>query len=140
MRVIKKEKGITGPTRLSSNPNRPVVPPVVPLDSPQASGKVSKNLEKSSASLPNVKQQIKLTLKSSMATKPTNKTVLEKLGDDQTDASNVGKKRKADDGEIKVKKEKKKEKKSGADRRQELLKQLKAVENAIAKKRTKMDE
>ena len=35
--------------------------------------------------------------------------------------------------------EKKKEKKSAADRREELLKQLKAVENAIAKKRTKIN-
>ena len=34
--------------------------------------------------------------------------------------------------------ESKKEKKSAADRREELLKQLKAVENAIAKKRTKI--
>ena len=38
----------------------------------------------------------------------------------------------------KEKKEKKKESKSAADRRDELLKQLKAVENAIAKKRTKI--
>ena len=35
--------------------------------------------------------------------------------------------------------DKKKEKKSAADRREELLKQLKAVENAIAKKRTKIN-
>ncbi len=34
---------------------------------------------------------------------------------------------------------KKKDKKTAADRREELLKQLKAVENAIAKKRTKME-
>ena len=38
----------------------------------------------------------------------------------------------------KEKKDKKKESKSAADRRDELLKQLKAVENAIAKKRTKI--
>ena len=36
-------------------------------------------------------------------------------------------------------KEGKREKKSAADRREELLKQLKAVENAIAKKRTKIE-
>ena len=40
--------------------------------------------------------------------------------------------------EIKKEKKEKKEKKSAADRREELLKQLKAVENAIAKKRTKL--
>ena len=42
--------------------------------------------------------------------------------------------------EIKKEKKEKKEKKSEADRREELLKQLKAVENAIAKKRVKISE
>ena len=40
---------------------------------------------------------------------------------------------------IDKKTEVKKEKKSAADRREELMKQLKAVENAIAKKRVKID-
>ena len=88
-----------------------------------------------------------MTLKTSLAAKPTNRSVLEKLGDEE------GRKEKAtrppekvdktvavESGKDKEKKDKKrdKDKKSAADRREELLKQLKAVENAIAKKRTRI--
>ena len=103
-------------------------------------------------------KQIKLTLKSSISVSKS-KNVLEKLGIDESgekksskDGGSSKSKDKADkhsengsssrDSERdKVKKDKKreKEKKSNADRREELLKQLKAVENAIAKKRTRID-
>lgn len=77
-----------------------------------------------------------MTLKNSLAAKPTNQTVLEQLGNEEAaQSAAAGRKRKSTD-EAKAKK--KKEKKSTADRREELLKQLQAVENAIAKKRTKM--
>ena len=90
------------------------------------------------------KQQIKLTLKSSSSHhRPTaNKSVLEKLGYTESDASSSRKRKASTDemGKVKIKQEKKdkpikKEKKSQADRREELLKQLEAVENAIKKKR-----
>jgi len=86
-----------------------------------------------------------------------NKSVLEKLGNNDSTTPNKlaplateqmlenakakreeNKLKKA--SEIKKEKKEKKEKKSAADRREELLKQLKAVENAIAKKRTKINE
>jgi len=99
-----------------------------------------------------------MTLKTSLAAKPTNRSVLEKLGhgDDHTDkkkaaAEKAEKAEKAakmaekaekpvESVKDKERKDKKrdKDKKSAADRREELLKQLKAVENAIAKKRTRI--
>lgn len=97
---------------------------------------------------PAAKQQIKLTLKSTTTVKPTaNKTVLEKLGMTNEDIDVSSKKRKSEQAgpeKTEIKKERKektdKKRKSAADRREELLKQLKAVENAIAKKRTRMDD
>jgi len=74
------------------------------------------------------------------------KNVLEKLGSNDTTEILENAKAKREENKLKkaseIKKEKKekKEKKSAADRREELLKQLKAVENAIAKKRTKINE
>lgn len=94
------------------------------------------------------KQQIRMTLKSSNPLqKAANKNVLETLGSSDNNASEIleNAKAKREENKLKkateIKKEKKekKEKKSAADRREELLKQLKAVENAIAKKRTKID-
>lgn len=90
-----------------------------------------------------------MTLKSSAVSKTMNKNVLEKLGStDTTNAAEILENAKAKReenklkkaSEIKKEKKEKKEKKSAADRREELLKQLKAVENAIAKKRTKIGE
>ena len=91
------------------------------------------------------KQQIKMTLKTASAVSKTlNKNVLEKLGTDTNEILENAK-AKREENKLKkaneIKKEGKKEKKkSTADRREELLKQLKAVENAIAKKRTKINE
>ena len=154
--------------RVSYNPNKPAVPPVVSMDDSSPKRKEASSKDSSSSSQigqqqPNrvsvpppeglpPKQQIKLTLKSAMSTKPANRTVLEKLGMTNEDIiDSHSRKQKASDaansktgeksGKNKLeKKDKKKEKKSAADRREELLKQLKAVENAIAKKRTKMDD
>lgn len=90
-----------------------------------------------------------MTLKSSNSAKPANKTVLEKLGMNNEEshlAESNSRKRKASVDEEKAaakkaeKGDKKEFRKTAADRREELLKQLKAVENAIAKKRTKLDE
>ena len=76
--------------------------------------------------------------------RPCFRSVLEKLGEGDTGSSGSRKRKASTDAAgasaEKSKKsgvEKKKDKKSAADRREELLKQLKAVENAIAKKRTK---
>merc|ERR1712039_1146747 len=89
-------------------------------------------------------KQIKLTLKSSTSAKPVSRSVLEKLGEGDTGSAGSRKRKASTDvagaSAEKAKKsggEKKKDKKSAADRIEELLKQLKAVENAIAKKRTK---
>lgn len=86
--------------------------------------------------------------------KPINRSVLDKLdnvvNDDEEgpklDDSPTGKRKPVEPSSEPARsvpkperKEKKKEKKSAADRREELLKQLKAVENAIAKKRTKIN-
>ena len=97
-----------------------------------------------------------MTLKTTLAAKPANRSVLEKLGHDDTaggggpSAPSPDKKETAskqptvsqssDKAESSSKKDKKRDrdKKSAADRREELLKQLKAVENAIAKKRTRI--
>ena len=91
-----------------------------------------------------------MTLKTASAvSKTVNKNVLEKLGTADNNPNNAAEilenaKAKREENKLKkaneIKKEKKekKEKKSAADRREELLKQLKAVENAIAKKRTKL--
>ena len=96
-----------------------------------------------------------MTLQSSAVSKSVNKSVLEKLGNSETTKEkpsamteqmmeNVKAKREEfklkKASEIKKEKKEKKEKKSAADRREELLKQLKAVENAIAKKRVKISE
>lgn len=89
------------------------------------------------------KPQIKMAFKPSAVSKTTNKNVLEKLGNDTTEILENAK-AKREENKLKkageIKKEKKEKKKSTADRREELLKQLKAVENAIAKKRTKINE
>ena len=89
------------------------------------------------------KPQIKMAFKPSAVSKATNKNVLEKLGNDSTEILENAK-AKREENKLKkaseIKKEKKDKKKSTADRREELLKQLKAVENAIAKKRTKINE
>ena len=156
------------PEKQVSNPNKPAVPPVISMDDSSPKRKEASSKASSSSGqigqqktnrapvpppegLP-PKQQIKLTLKSAMSTKPANRTVLEKLGMTNEDIiDSHSRKRKANNvadpkaGEKSTKnklekKDKKKEKKSVADRREELLKQLKAVENAIAKKRTKMDD
>lgn len=84
-----------------------------------------------------------MTVKSALSTKPANKTVLEQLGmsKEDLDEGKVSKRKSSTDVEKAPGKEKRKrDKKSTQDRREELLKQLKAVENAIAKKRTKMAE
>ena len=84
-----------------------------------------------------------MAFKPSAVSKATNKNVLEKLGNDSTEILENAK-AKREENKLKkaseIKKEKKDKKKSTADRREELLKQLKAVENAIAKKRTKINE
>jgi len=92
------------------------------------------------------KTQIKMTLKTASAvTKSVPKNVFEKIGGNDN-ASEIleNAKAKREENKLKkaneIKKEKKDKKKSTADRREELLKQLKAVENAIAKKRTKINE
>jgi len=89
------------------------------------------------------KPQIKMAFKPSAVSKTTNKNVLEKLGNDTSEILENAK-AKREENKLKkageIKKEKKEKKKSTADRREELLKQLKAVENAIAKKRTKINE
>ena len=124
---------------------------------------MSGGADKSGSSPPHaaVKQAVKLTLKASNATKPGNKKVLEKLGMNHDEDLKVagssesavvvgGKKRKASSAAGESIGDKKrlsgdksgssgKKKEKTADRREELLKQLKAVENAIAKKRTKID-
>jgi len=90
-----------------------------------------------------------MTLKTASAvSKTVSKNVLEKLGTAENNSNaaeileNAKAKREENKlkkaNEIKKEKKEKKEKKSAADRREELLKQLKAVENAIAKKRTKL--
>ena len=97
------------------------------------------------------KQQIRMTLKNPV--KPVSRSVLEKLGNVHDEApklaENTSKRKSTESEEDSVRavsgvkpdrKEKKKEKKSAADRREELLKQLKAVENAIAKKRSKIND
>ena len=88
--------------------------------------------------------QIKMAFKPSAVSKTAaNKNVLEKLGNDTSEILENAK-AKREENKLKkageIKKEKKDKKKSTADRREELLKQLKAVENAIAKKRTKIGE
>ena len=96
------------------------------------------------------KQQVRMTLKNPV--KPVSRSVLEKLGNVQEEipklAENLSKRKSTESEEDPVRtgfgakperKEKKKEKKSAADRREELMKQLKAVENAIAKKRSKIN-
>ena len=90
------------------------------------------------------KPQIKMAFKPSAVSKTAaNKNVLEKLGNDTSEILENAK-AKREENKLKkageIKKEKKDKKKSTADRREELLKQLKAVENAIAKKRTKIGE
>lgn len=106
---------------------------------------------KESSTIPEPKTQIRMTLKTSNAvTKPMmGKNVLENLGTNETSSASEileNAKAKREENKLKkaheIKKEKKdkKEKKSAADRREELLKQLKAVENAIAKKRTKINQ
>lgn len=137
LRKIKQEPGT----------NKPTQPPVVPMGGGGAS----------SPPHAAVKQAVKLTLKASNATKPGNKKVLEKLGlnhdEDGREATAAGteqlagKKRKNSDAAAAAAEKKRpsdkasggKKKEKTADRREELLKQLKAVENAIAKKRTKID-
>ena len=91
------------------------------------------------------KQAIRMTLKPSVVSKTLNKNVLEKMGTDATEILENAKAKREENkmkkaSEIKKEKKEKKEKKSAADRREELLKQLKAVENAIAKKRTKISQ
>ena len=86
-----------------------------------------------------------MTLKPSVVSKTLNKNVLEKMGTDATEILENAKAKREENkmkkaSEIKKEKKEKKEKKSAADRREELLKQLKAVENAIAKKRTKISQ
>lgn len=91
-----------------------------------------------------------MTLKNPV--KPVSRSVLEKLGNVHDEvpkpADNASKRKSTESEDDPVRtgsgtkpdrKEKKKEKKSAADRREELLKQLKAVENAIAKKRSKIN-
>ena len=122
---------------------KPAVPPEEPLFSKEASPEPTPQTEE-----PQVpKQQIRMTLKtSSTVSKAMSKNVLEKLGTNDTTEILENAKAKREENKLKkaseIKKEKKekKEKKSAADRREELLKQLKAVENAIAKKRTKINE
>jgi hypothetical protein len=89
-----------------------------------------------------------MTIKSN-SVKPTPKSVLEKLGLNAEDEAPHGKekevllqgKKKMDDDVVeKPGKKSDHGKVSKATRREELLKQLKAVENAIAKKRTKYQE
>ena len=87
-----------------------------------------------------------MTLKTASAvTKSVPKNVFEKVGGNENTAEILeNAKAKREENKLKkaneIKKEKKDKKKSTADRREELLKQLKAVENAIAKKRTKINE
>ncbi len=85
-----------------------------------------------------------MTVKSALSTKPANKTVLEQLGmsKEDLDEGKPTKRKSSTDAEkgSSGKEKRKRDKKSTQDRREELLKQLKAVENAIAKKRTKMAE
>merc|ERR1711934_926571 len=88
-------------------------------------------------------EKVRMILKPSAVSKSANKSVLEKLGNSDTTATTglattteqimlENAKAKREGYKIKKeKKEKKKESKSAADRRDELLKQLKAVENAI---------
>ena len=138
---------------------RPAVPPEEPLSSNTKNNQnqnqtqhshhhPSDQVEEQAVQPP--KPQIRMTLKTASAvSKTVSKNVLEKLGTAAENNSNASEilenaKAKRDENKLKkaneIKKEKKekKEKKSAADRREELLKQLKAVENAIAKKRTKL--
>lgn len=89
-----------------------------------------------------------MTIKSN-SVKPTPKSVLEKLGlnaEDEAQESTekvavpASAKKKGDEDVEKPGKKSDHGKASKATRREELLKQLKAVENAIAKKRTKYQE
>ena len=128
---------------------RPAVPPEEPLNRKATSPEKEDNTDDvaNEATVTAPKQQIRMTLKSSTTvSKPVSKNVLEKLGSTDNAAEileNAKAKREENRlkkaNEIKKEKKDKKEKKSAADRRQELLKQLQAVENAIAKKRSKIE-
>ena len=127
---------------------KPAVPPEEPLNKEPAdpiSGLDEATSGTESEAVQAPKQQIRMTLKTSnTVSKTVRENVLEKLGDTNEILENAKAKRDENRlkkaSEIKKEKKEKKEKKSAADRREELLKQLKAVENAIAKKRTKISQ
>ena len=123
----------------SSDHPKEVNTEITPSTPPPA---LADNVQDVQAALP--KPQIKMAFKPSAVSKTAaNKNVLEKLGNDTSEILENAK-AKREENKLKkageIKKEKKDKKKSTADRREELLKQLKAVENAIAKKRTKIGE
>ena len=127
---------------------RPAVPPEEPMNSKSQNQTHHPPAEVEEQPVQPPKPQIRMTLKTASAvSKTVSKNVLEKLGTaDNSNAAEILENAKAKReenklkkaNEIKKEKKEKKEKKSAADRREELLKQLKAVENAIAKKRTKL--
>ena len=128
---------------------RPAVPPEEPMNSKSQNQTHHPPAEVEEQPVQPPKPQIRMTLKTASAvSKTVSKNVLEKLGTAENNSNaaeileNAKAKREENKlkkaNEIKKEKKEKKEKKSAADRREELLKQLKAVENAIAKKRTKL--
>ena len=137
----------------SSNHSKPAILPEEPIHGKEINREPTPEAEPEPQPPP---KKIRMTLQTTSVSKSMNKSVLEKLGNSETTnkdktplateqmLENVKAKREEfklkKASEIKKEKKEKKEKKSAADRREELLKQLKAVENAIAKKRVKIGE
>lgn len=135
----------------ASNHSKPAILPEEPIHGKETDREPTPEAETEPQPPP---KKIRMTLQSSTVSKSVNKSVLEKLGNSETTTAktsatemmleNVKAKREEfklkKASEIKKEKKEKKEKKSAVDRREELLKQLKAVENAIKKKRTKISE